>query len=219
MTSINTPTAPAFPSLAAELDLVRANFEQRDWITGEYVAESGAVCAHGAVQTCKGLRPGDEHIIRAVMRHFGLSEPWNDDQHDKAVVAELFASVEVTDEALEATFGPQWRKIVWLTRRAAVLTADEAGRMCAAWDAARAARVAARDAARDAAWDAARSAAWDAARSAARSAARDAAWDAALSCVVEDLIGQHGLTQDHIDALRAPWVSVLGSSEEAGDVE
>ena len=41
-------------------------------------------------------------------------------------------------------FGPQWAEIVSLVRRCAVLTADEGGRLVAAWDAAR-------DAARDAA--------------------------------------------------------------------
>jgi hypothetical protein len=42
-------------------------------------------------------------------------------------------------------------------------------------------------------------------------AARAGAWDAALAASVADLVGQHGLTQEHIDTLMAPWVQVLGT--------
>ena len=71
-----------------------------------------------------------------------------------------------------------------------------------------------------AAWYAARDAAWDAGRAAAMGAtlrdALDAVWgvawgaawyavrDAALAIVVVDLVGQHGLTRDHLDTLTGP---------------
>ena len=45
---------------------------------------------------------------------------------------------------------------------------------------------------RSAAWDAVRSAAWDAAR------------DTAQALVVADLVGQYGLTREHLDALTGP---------------
>ena len=121
--------------------------------------------------------------------------------------------VEEVDPAIR--FGPQGPHVGALIARARVITAGEAERLVAAWDAARdAARVAASDAARDAASvaarDAARVDASVAAWVAASVAARDAASDAALALVARDLIGQHGLTQAHYDTLTLPWRTVIG---------
>lgn len=115
-------------------------------------------------------------------------------------------------------FGPQGEAVAAVIDRAARLTLHEVHALSAAW-------YAARDAAGDAAWDAAGDAARAAAR-AARAAARDAAWaaagdaagdaagatarEAALALVVADLVGQRGLTQQHIDLLLAPWRAVIG---------
>ncbi|KWX66845.1 hypothetical protein [Mycobacterium sp. NAZ190054] len=166
-----------YPTLADEFRLVTENLKSREWIQGE-MQRGDAVCAHGAVQTCKGLRPGDEHIIRAVMRTKGLTEDWNDrsGRTKDEVVTKLASLIEITDEDLAETFGPSWSLVVAVIRRAALLTSQEADDLAAALDAAGAA---------------------------ARAAARAAA--------VADLVGQHGLTQDHIDTLMKPWVSVLGA--------
>ena len=128
-------------------------------------------------------------------------------------------------------FGPQGEAVLRVVERAGRLTVDEADALSAAWSAARsaaesaarsaaesaawyaawsAARSAARSAAESAAWSAARSAAESAAWSAARSAAESAAWSAAVA----DLVGQHGLTQEHIDLLRKPWADVIGPTWE-----
>ncbi len=197
-----------YPTLQQEFTAVIDNLKGREWIQGEEQRPDGAVCAHGAVMTCQGLRPGDAHIIRAVMRTKGLTEGWNDQsgRTKDEVIAKLGLLVGVTDEDLAETFGPSWALVVAVIRRAAVLTEDEARSLAAA-------QAAARDAAaRDAAWAAALAAARDAAaQAAARDAAWDAAWDAALAASVADLVGQHGLTQEHIDKLMAPWVQVLGT--------
>ena len=200
-------------NLTEEMRAVVANLREREWIQGE-MRNGEAVCAHGAVQTCQGLRPGDEHIIRAVMRTKGVTEGWNDESgRTKEEVLDRMAFIEVTDADLEETFGPAWRMVIAVIRRSAILTAAEAKDLDAAWDAAR-------DAALDAAWDAARGAARDAARgaarAAARAAARGAARDAARGAVVSDLVGQHGLTQEHVDTLMAPWVQVLGDNWAEG---
>ena len=77
--------------------------------------------------------------------------------------------------------------------------------MSIAWDAdGAAAAVAARAAAR--------AAAAVAARAAARVAAGAAAGDAAVAATVSDLVGQYGLTQEHINILLAPWIGVLGEN-------
>ena len=209
-----------YPTLQQEFTAVIDNLKGREWIQGEEQRPDGAVCAHGAVMTCQGLRPGDAHIIRAVMRAKGLTEGWNDmsGRTKDEVIAKLGLLVGVTDEDLAETFGPSWALVVAVIRRAAVLTEGEARSLAAARDAAWAA---ARDAAawaatRDATRAAARDAAWAAARdAAARAATRDAAWaatrDAARAASVADLVGQHGLTQEHINTLMAPWVQVLGT--------
>ena len=76
---------------------------------------------------------------------------------------------------------------------AAPRDAAQVAAWCAAWDAAR-------SAAPDAAWRAAWDAMWGAALNAARAAVRDAA----LALVVADLVGQHGLTREHLDVLAGP---------------
>ena len=94
------------------------------------------------------------------------------------------------------------------------LTDDEVKALAVAWGAARGrgARDAALDTARNAAWDAAdRAAMRDAVQVALRVAAQSvappgvaAAWYAALAVVVADLVGQYGLTREHLDTLTAP---------------
>ena len=216
-------------NLTEEMQAVVANLREREWIQGE-MRNGDAVCAHGAVQTCQGLRPGDEHIIRAVMRTKGVTEEWNDKSgRTKDEVLARMAFIEVSDVDLEETFGPAWRMVIAVIRRSAILTPTEvtdlAAAWAAAWDAARdaawdaaraAAYAAAYAAARGAAWGAARGAAWDAAQGAAWAAAWDAARGAAWGAVVSDLVGQRGLTQDHLDTLMGPWVRVLGADWAEG---
>ena len=188
-------------NLTEEMRAVVANLREREWIQGE-MRNGDAVCAHGAVQTCQGLRPGDEHIIRAVMRTKGVTEGWNDESgRTKEEVLDRMAFIEVTDADLEETFGPAWRMVIAVIRRSAILTAAEAKDLAAALGAA---------------WAAARAAAWGAAWAAARAAARGGARDAAWAAVVSDLVGQHGLTQEHVDTLMAPWVQVLGDNWAEG---
>ncbi len=221
-------------TFAQEWQAVIANMIARPWIQRE-LQRGDAVCARGAVMTCEGLIPGDEHILWRVAYRQGLTEGWNDeDGRTKDQVLERMRSVGVSDADLEVTFGPQWRRVVALVRRAARLTPEElntarAAAREAAWDAARAAgweaawdtaRAAARGAGWEAAWDAARAAAWAAwAAAAARAddawaAARDAAGAAACAIAVSDLVGQHGLTQDHIDTLMQPWIAAVGPDWE-----
>ena len=172
-------------NLTEEMRAVVANLREREWIQGE-MRNGEAVCAHGAVQTCQWLRPGDEHIIRAVMRTKGVTEEWNDKSgRTKDEVLDRMAFIEVTDADLEETFGPAWRMVIAVIRRSAILTPTEVTDLAAAW-----------------------SAAW--------SAARGAAWSAARGAVVSDLVGQRGLTQDHLDTLMGPWVRVLGADWAEG---
>jgi hypothetical protein len=164
-------------NLTEEMQAVVANLREREWIQGE-MRNGDAVCAHGAVQTCQGLRPGDEHIIRAVMRTKGVTEEWNDKSgRTKDEVLARMAFIEVSDVDLEETFGPAWRMVIAVIRRSAILTPTEVTDLAAAWG-----------------------------------AARDAAWGA----VVSDLVGQRGLTQDHLDTLMGPWVRVLGADWAEG---
>ena len=132
-----------------------------------------------------------------------------------------------TQNEVAERYGPQTAQIEALLERAHNLSGDETE---ALRDAARAAGRAASRAAWDAAWDAdraaarvaARAAAWDAAGTAGdgwvvRRTARSAwygwasAWDAVLALVIRDLIGQHGFTQEHYDAMVGPWESVMGT--------
>ncbi len=121
-----------------------------------------------------------------------------------AAVVDVMSKVETWDQVTDPA---RWTaaKAAWYAARDAAHTARHT------------ARYTARHTARDAAWDVARDTAWDVARDVARYTARDAAgytaidaagyaaWDAATAAVVADLVGQHGLTQQHLDALTAPF--------------
>jgi hypothetical protein len=202
-------TLTEIPELAAHL------IEDVGWTQGEMEEADGSVCLHGAIRECTPQK-GDAEIVRALARQQGLTEGWN----DKAVrtegeVLSALRHLDVSDDALAATFGPNWELVVGVIRRAATLTDDEVQRMGAAWDAALgSAWEAARGAARVAAWGAARVAARatargaDAALAAARAAALGATRAATLACVVRDLI-----TPEQFDILTGPWVSVVGPFE------
>mgnify|MGYP001053436652 CR=1 FL=1 len=162
--------------------------QEKDWAQGTEQAHSGAVCVTGAVRLC-APQNGDEHLIRAVMRHMGRAEEWNDAKgRKKTEVLNFLSTFEITDADLKATFGPHWEAVVTLVRQTAALTLEQAETIAAARRVALgAARFAARDAARDAAWD--------------------AVWDAAFATVVQDLIDP-----EHYRTLMAPWWSVFGKN-------
>ena len=186
---------------------------EHGWVQGAE-RENGRVCLTGAIRYC-APQTGDEYVIRAVLRSRGTAEDWNDEEsRTESEVAGLLRTMEVTDEDLSATFGPQWREIVTLVRQAGSLTSGQAESISAAvnaavnaaWNAAwsaawNAAGNAAGNAARNAAWNAAGTAAW----SAAGTAARNAAWTAAGALGVRDLI-----SSEHFATLYGPWAPVFG---------
>ena len=201
-----------------------AVLDERGWVQGAWES-AGGVCAHQAIRLCAPV-PGDAHLIEWVAKAHGHGPDWNDDDAtlEADVRAWLAEGIDVTDDDLAEVFGPQWRAVVSLVRRAATSTGDEAGRLRAARG--DAARVAAWDAARDAAGGAARVAAWDAAGGAAGGAAGDAAggaaggaargaaWDAAWAVVTWDLAtGDGPYTEARRDLLIGPWVEVCGLPE------
>lgn len=189
-----------------------ASMLEGHWRQGAY-GDARSMCLHGAIRRCCPV-PGDAHLIERVEALLGRwSTSWNDDdaRTEAEVVALARQGWDITDADLAATFGPQWRAVVAVTRRAAVLTADEAERL-------RAARGAALDADRGAALDAAMDAAMDAALGAARGAALGAALGAAKGAawavVSWDLATDDGpYTTAHRDQMIGPWVEVCGLPE------
>ena len=160
------------------------------WLQGSW-DESDRMCLHGAIRRCQPVR-GDAYLIEQVAARNGWGTQWNDAKDTTWTdMRPRLAHVEVTDEDLADTFGPQWEHIVVLVRRAAIMTDEEKDRLDAGWDAA---------------WVAAGAAAW----CAARDAAWDAGWDAAMALSVRDLIGQYSYSQEHYDLLTGPWATVIG---------
>ena len=170
-------------------DLPLHVLDEHGWTQGSFESGDGKVCAHGAIRLCAPV-PGDAYLIEQVEGRLGRhSTGWNDDDSTtEADVRAWFAQgIDITDADLEATFGPQWRAVVSLVRRAAILTPNEVERL---------------DAAGDADWYAAWDAAWD--------AARDAAW----AIVTYDLATPDGpYTIEYRDLLLAPWIEVCGMPE------
>ena len=98
-----------YPTLQQEFTAVIDNLKGREWIQGEEQRPDGAVCAHGAVMTCQGLRPGDAHIIRAVMRTKGLTEGWNDQSgRTKDEVERIWGSIAEGKVAYVSTDHAPW---------------------------------------------------------------------------------------------------------------
>ena len=173
-----------------------AVLDERGWVQGAWES-AGGVCAHQAIRLCAPV-PGDAHLIEWVAKAHGHGPDWNDDDAtlEADVRAWLAEGIDVTDDDLAEVFGPQWRAVVSLVRRAATSTGDEAGRL-------RAARG-----------GAAVGAAGDAAGGAAGGAARGAAWDAAWAVVTWDLAtGDGPYTEARRDLLIGPWVEVCGLPE------
>ena len=184
------------------------------WVQGVWETPEGGMCLHGAIQKCQP-KPGDACLIRQVARREGWGISFNDGAEGWSVVKNrILEGLEVTDQQLEETYGPNWRYIVALARQAASLTREQAERIGAAW---KAAQDAAQDAAYNAAYNAAGGnargvawrAAWSAALNAAGYAAGDAAGKAAYALVVRDLI-----CPEHYQAIAGPWESVMGPITE-----
>jgi len=103
-----------------------------------------------------------------------------------------FRQLRVIEEiSVAACFGPNGSSVVDVLNTVCNATGEQLEKFYVAW-------AAARDAAT-------RAAAWDVAR------------DAAGAAVVADLVGQHGLEQQHIETLMAPYVSVFGRPDWMGD--
>lgn len=101
--------------------------EERGWIKGTEVNERGEVCIEGAVRLC-APQPGDGAIYREVVAYRQHGASWND--ADERTADEVLAWLrtqawEITDDELEAVFGPDWEHVVALVRRAASLTDAE----------------------------------------------------------------------------------------------
>lgn len=174
-----------------------AVLDQRGWMKGAWEVPDGPVCAHQAIRLCAPV-PGDAYLVEQVAARKGRGTEWNDTPSttEADVRAWLGAGINVTDDDLAETFGPQWRAVVSLVRQAATITADQAQALGAAW-------YAAQEAAQEAAWYAA----WGAAQDAARGAVT---WNLATA--------DGPYTHEHRDLLIGPWRSVFGLPEGLEDV-
>ena len=203
--------------LNARIAAASRHLGERGWTQGAELDDAGQVCLNGAIRYC-APQNGDEYLVRAVLRHQGYDEEWNDDpQRTEDEVRDFLGSFAVTDSDLEETFGPYWVEMVQIIRQAATLTPCQVqhihdarhaildNALNAPLDAALNAaldadRDDARYAAADTAWDAAEDAVGDLAEFAARYEARYAARYAAVATVTQDLI-----SEEHHRALMGPW--------------
>lgn len=195
--------------------------EKDGWVKGVWNSPGQSHCLHGAIRVCCPV-PGDAFLIERVAYRRGRGTSWNDE--DDRTFEDVRSSLsdepiwDITDADLEETFGPNWARVAEIVRQAAVMTEDQAKELAAA-----------RRSVEDVAWAAARSATWVAARGVARGEAwsdascavgdavgedgEDGMWEAATSAakvaVVGDLVGQLGLTEEHIGTLFGPWKQVF----------
>lgn len=192
---------------------------------------------HEAV-TILASRSGDAQIIEMILRRKGWgAEPRNDaGERQPDIAARISGGVGVTDQDCYDTFGPQWREIVALVRRASRLTENEISSLLRnsvdTADAASTSVYAASDAAVFAqdpsatAWVSASHAAASHATAAAAAAAHaatsaavhatSAVRRAAQAIATRHLIDTHGYTEAHYRTLTAQWQSVAGPLAKVG---
>jgi hypothetical protein len=192
------------------------------WIKGNWQRGDG-MCFHQAIKVCVP-QPGDFFIVEKIAQRQGWGTAWNDATKTNwtDIANKINGGIGITDADCLETFGPGWRSVIKIVRRAAILTPSEIQQLklnYAAADAAYAAADAAyAAAAADAAYaaaaaDAAYAAAADAADAAyAAYAAAAARWStgyAARAAATKHLIGTHGYTRKHYNALMVPWKAAI----------
>lgn len=221
MTSEAVLSVPDF--FAAAADVMAA----RGWIKGTLSGPNGEVCEEGAVLRVVCTQ-GDQHLALAVLLRRGGGHIHNDNPDNTAEGSlKLLRSLgPITEADMSATFGPSWRAVRTLVRQAARATTKQADAVAqrpkAPWEHV---LKSARRANREAAWTTANRAALHAAWSAVRAGFGSLAFEGSrrlrrvvrntsLAVTLADLAGQHGLKQDDLDALRAPWADVFGDPLE-----
>ena len=91
---------------------------EHGWTQGTEQNDAGQVCLTGAVRLCDP-KPGDAWLTRQVLRHLKHAESWNDNLNsDSDEAVEYLRTVEITDEMLAETLGPDWQKVVDAARAA-----------------------------------------------------------------------------------------------------
>lgn len=219
-------------SLAADLDTVTGDLGTREAFRRAVVHGHEFTDLHGAVASCAGLQPGSEPVLRAVMRAHGVTEDWTSapDLSEDVAVGRM-RSLQITEDALERTFGPCWSAILSLIDRAARLTYNDSERVSDTWDGLTAAG---RGTAHIAAWEAIENAGrrdqYEAASWAARSAAArsmhgsnwssvfSAADSAVMAIYVHDLIEDDGLSLEQYGELLSAWVFGLDADHTDGTI-
>lgn len=221
MTSEAVLSVPDFFAAAAEV------MAERGWIKGTLSGPNGEVCEEGAVLRVVCTQ-GDQHLALAVLLRRGGGHIHNDHPGNTAEGSlKLLRSLgPITEADMSATFGPSWRAVRTLVRQAARATTKQADAVAqrpkAPWEHV---LKSARRANREAAWTTANRAALHAAWSAVRAGFGSLAFEGSrrlrrvvrntsLAVTLADLAGQHGLKQDDLDALRAPWADVFGDPLE-----
>lgn len=221
MTSEAVLSVPDF--FAAAADVMAA----RGWIQGTLNGPNGEVCEEGAVLRVV-CTPGDQHLALEVLSHRGGGVDHNDHPGNTAEgsLSLLRSLGPITEADMSATFGPSWRAVRTLVRQAARATTKQADAVAqrpkAPWEHV---LKSARRANREAAWTTANRAALHAAWSAVRAGFGSLAFEGSrrlrrvvrntsLAVTLADLAGQHGLKQDDLDALRAPWADIFGDPLE-----
>lgn len=221
MTSEAVLSVPDFFAAAAEV------MAERGWIKGTLSGPNGEVCEEGAVLRVVCTQ-GDQHLALAVLLRRGGGHIHNDHPGNTAEGSlKLLRSLgPITEADMSATFGPSWRAVRTLVRQAARATTKQADAVAqrpkAPWEHV---LKSARRANREAAWTTANRAALHAAWSAVRAGFGSLAFEGSrrlrrvvrntsLAVTLADLAGQHGLKQDDLDALRAPWADIFGDPLE-----
>lgn len=91
--------------------------EERGWVQDQMTGDEGELCIVSAGHQAAHVidTPGLSHVLREVLDDLAHAEEWNDmpGQSDTAVIGYL-STLKITEETLEAAFGPQWELVCHL---------------------------------------------------------------------------------------------------------
>lgn len=191
------------------------------WTQNRERDDAGRVNIAGALRYCT-TQPGVWAIAFEVFCRWNCGRKWNNEKgRTQNEVTALLRSSEITDRELALTFGPSWEITVAAACRAAAITTEQRIALILAKEAAGDITAAVR--ARQDALYALQCIDDDTGAIPAAGAANgivvwQATRDAVTGAAARFLIGQHGFTQEHYDALTRPWRTVMGPLHP-GDVD
>ena len=102
--------------------------EEHGWIQDQMTGENGELCIIAAGHEASTVveAPGMSHVLREVLDYLDHDEGWNDTPgREAAEITHYLDHLQVTEDVMYETFGPDWTKVCYLSQMFSTFTAEE----------------------------------------------------------------------------------------------